>query len=117
MKKLLLLSLTLIFISISSCKKEKKESDSIKGTTWSRPITSTTKDYLVFTTSREGYNKEEWEDNGQIYYDIMDFEYEYSNGEGYVDYVDSNLSGFDFTVSGNKLTVEYNGQTFVYTKE
>ena len=46
MKKLLLFSLTLIFFLLVAVKRKKKEPDSIKGTTWSRSKTSTTKDYL-----------------------------------------------------------------------
>ena len=113
MKKLLLLSLTLLFITLNSCKKE-DYIDSIKNTNWLYKNNDNSIKYRLFFESKNTGMLEEYE-NG-VGTDRVNFRYEYENSKGTM-YFDDTYYETRFSVSGNKLTWNYDGHSYVFTKE
>lgn len=85
----------------------------IEGTTWYRQETTTQFDqtievdfYLVFETSDSGYLEAETSSQGTNITDTYYFTYVYSQGSGTAEFEDSNIGTQDFTISGDKLTLD-----------
>ncbi|MEH1009404.1 hypothetical protein VDP25_16825 [Winogradskyella sp. ECml5-4] len=113
-----LVILTFLSIFTFSCSSDDDNNDSsypetVSGTTWYRQETTSQSGqtveidfYLVFQNSDSGYLEAETNAAGTNITQTYDFNYTYSNGTGIAEFDDSNIGTQDFTISGNRLTLD-----------
>lgn len=113
-----LVILTFLSIFTFSCSSDDDNNDSnypesVSGTTWYRQETTSQSGqtveidfYLVFQNSDSGYLEAETNAAGTNITQTYDFNYTYSNGNGVAEFDDSNIGTQDFTISGNRLTLD-----------
>lgn len=109
--------LTLLSIFTFSCDSDDDNNSSypetVNGTTWYRQETTTQSGqtieidfYLVFENSDTGYLEADTNAAGTNITQTFDFNYTYSDGNGVAEFDDNNIGTQNFTISGNKLTLD-----------